>query len=171
MAHPARPDAYDPEAFFGVPGTIYVMVRDHFLPGCVKIGLTTRSVAERVADANRVAAKTERKFGIADYRCIFHLETVDCGRVEHEIHSRLAASRRSGNANGRPLGGQEWFEVERQRAIETVRQVVAAFEAPLAAPVGVIAVTAADLEAHEAMLRQIEAEVAQAGLRWGKPFK
>lgn len=170
----ARPAAYDPEQYFGVSGTLYVLVREPLLPGCVKIGLTTRSVAERVAEANWVAAKMEREFGVADYRCVFEVATTDCGRAEQAVHALLAVYRRAGVDGGRPLGGQEWFQVDLKHAIAKINQVVADMAPPTlpamaVAPLresaegSVIAVTQQLLDEHEAVLRRIERELAEAG--------
>jgi hypothetical protein len=115
---------FDPKRFFGKAGIIYVIIREHFLPGCVKIGLTTRTVAERVAEANRDAAKTEREFGVADYRSVFEISTPDCGRAEFLIHQRLTPYRLGQLDCGRPIGGQEWFRVDVKLAVQTITAVV-----------------------------------------------
>ena len=94
-----RPD-YDRND--GLSGVVYILHNEAMRPGIYKIGQSTRSGNARANDLNRTVGTETPKL----FKCVFEVETVDCGRAEKAVHLRLQAHR---------MTRQEYFEVSSVR--------------------------------------------------------
>jgi Zn finger protein HypA/HybF involved in hydrogenase expression len=90
-----------------VPGYLYILSNTE-MPGLLKIGLTTRSVPDRVAELNS-ATGVPTAFTVEAY-----FESGDPKTHESAIHGLLAQKR---------VRGREFFRVTREDAIAVARSV------------------------------------------------
>jgi hypothetical protein len=90
-----------------VPGYLYILTNPS-MPGLVKIGITTRSVADRASELN-AATGVPAKFNIEAY-----FESSDPRLHESSVHRSLARVR---------IKGKEFFRVGLADAINAVRKV------------------------------------------------
>ena len=91
----------------GLPGVVYVLHNEAMREGVYKIGQSTRSGQARAHDLNRTVGTETPKL----FKCIFEMNTVDCGRAEKAVHFRLSAHR---------MTKQEYFDVD----IELAKTVI-----------------------------------------------
>lgn len=96
----------------GRPGVVYVLTNDAMREGIYKIGQSTRSGAHRAVDLNITSGTGTPKL----FRCIFECRTVDCGRAEKAVHTKLHEYR---------LTTQEFFEVDFEFAKQVITEACA----------------------------------------------
>lgn len=110
----------------GVPGVVYILANEGLRAGWYKIGCSRRSGEARAMDLN-IDANTGTP---GAYRCVFEVESRDCGTAEQLVFAQLAAYRRG-------KWGQEFFEVELAHAegvIEAICHEVETRAAPEPVP-------------------------------------
>lgn len=103
----------------GVPGVVYVLRNPFFRDGFYKIGCTRTSgwVRARELDA---AAKGAIPKG---YACVYEKRSVDCGRAEQRTFEKLHEHRRGQHfMDGERFAGQEFFEIQLERAISAIEE-------------------------------------------------
>jgi T5orf172 domain len=95
----------------GKAGVVYIL-ENPALNNLLKIGQTTYNGAYRASQLN-----SDAKTGMpAEYKCVFEIETIDCGRAEKEVHNLLEKYRRGKYK-------QEFFNVSLDKAISCVQNV------------------------------------------------
>jgi hypothetical protein len=90
-----------------VSGFIYILSNDH-MPGLLKIGMTTRAVADRVAELNSATGVPTAFTVEACFEC------EDPASDEMELHKLLDAHR---------VPGREFFRISLEDAIQATRSV------------------------------------------------
>ena len=96
----------------GQPGVVYVLGNAGLRSGWWKIGCSTRSGAARAAELNKEAGTGTPGL----FHCVFEQRTLDCGLAEQRVFVELSGARKGKR-------GQEYFEVELDRAREVIRHV------------------------------------------------
>ena len=96
----------------GRPGVLYILDNQGLREGWFKIGCSTRSGSVRARELNDEA--TTGTPGV--FRCIFEVQTLDCGLAEERVFIELAESR-----NGK--WGQEYFTIDSEIAKSVIRNV------------------------------------------------
>jgi hypothetical protein len=119
-----RPDSGDGfDQNNGVAGVVYILSNDGLREGYYKIGCSRRSGHARAFDLN-ADANTGTP---GSFKCVFERRTVDCGRAERLVFTRLRKHRRG-------KFGQEFFEVELDLARQTILSVCAHVDSTYVAP-------------------------------------
>ena len=108
----------------GKRGYVYILENPGLRAGFIKIGATTRSGAIRAAELNEDAGTGTP----GAYTCVFEFGCLDCGAAEKRVHREFAKERRHQKR------GQEFFEVDRSRAIAAILRACAEIDEELAPP-------------------------------------
>ena len=90
-----------------IPGYLYILT-NRSMPGLVKIGITTRLVADRVSELNSATGVPEQ------FKVEAYFESSDPSKHESSVHRSLAPKR---------IKGKEFFSVSLEEAIDAVRKV------------------------------------------------
>jgi hypothetical protein len=108
----------------GKRGYVYILENPGLRAGFIKIGATTRSGAIRAAELNEDAGTGTP----GAFTCVFEFGCLDCGAAEKRVHREFAKERRHQKR------GQEFFEVDRARAMAAIRRACAEIDEELAPP-------------------------------------
>lgn len=100
----------DPTKSVRSPQWVYVLVNKS-LPGICKIGMTTKTVAERVKEINYATGVITPWFPVYKHKC------VNARMVERDVHVKLEQLGLRVNPK------KEGFEMSSQLAIDTIKQV------------------------------------------------
>ena len=99
------------------PEWVYVLV-NRSMPGICKIGMTTTSVRQRVAEINAATGIITPWFPVYSYKC------VNAYILEQEVHSRLE------KAGYRVNSRREGFECTTNEAIKVIEELGWKYQAP-----------------------------------------